>query len=169
MRQDTKRMDDIPDGITTHLKRKRGWSVRDRNVVEVTFRKPFDSPNTVPDGMLDPNLVSAKNAADLETGWLFYSAYRLREEDMSHTRNNWVCYHFQRRGLCPTHRAIRAVSDDSGNPHTELWFVEPSADGDRWRDVARQEAHEQLSDPPFPVAGVPLHLAGEHRQEPPRG
>jgi hypothetical protein len=68
---------------------------------------------------------AATNATNLEAGSCFLSTYRGREEDIPHTRNNWLCYDFM----------------DSVNPlgnlhgfygfHLKSWLVETLVDGRR--------------------------------------
>jgi hypothetical protein len=73
--------------------------VHDRHVVEITcgsFEKETQRGNN-----------AAKNAADLEAISCFESAYRLKKEDIRHTRNNWICYDFKERRIVPAHYTIR--------------------------------------------------------------
>jgi hypothetical protein len=82
---------DAPDGIIAHLTRECGGNVHDRHVVEVTCGSFEDEPqgaNPHSGAYNNEDLAAAKNAADLEAGSLFYSAYRLSPEDIPHTRNN---------------------------------------------------------------------------------
>jgi hypothetical protein len=92
----------------------------------------------------DPD-YAAKNAADLETGWIFHSAYRDPSENIPHTPNNWICYDFKERRIVPTHYTIRTNSDPPGYFHLKSWLVETSADGKSWREVAREEDNKQLN------------------------
>jgi hypothetical protein len=69
----------------------------------------------------------------------------MKKEDIPHTRNNWICYDFKERRIVPTHYAIRTYWADPGNEHLKSWLVETSADGQTWREVAREENNEQLN------------------------
>jgi hypothetical protein len=93
----------------------------------------------------------------LETSSVFGSAYRKKEEDIRHTRNNWICYDFKERRIEPTHYTIRTYDSGPGCSHLKSWLVETSADGKSWREVAREEGNKQLNGPrftaTFPVAG----------------
>jgi hypothetical protein len=143
--KETDEMCDIPDGIIAHLTRECGGNVHDRNVVEVTSSKPVDDPNLFPDGKVDPDMVAAKNAADLEGDSNFLSAYRQKEEDIPHTRNNWICYNFKERRIVPTHYTIRTNFDDPGQAHLNSWLVEASTDGENWREVAHEKNNNRLN------------------------
>jgi hypothetical protein len=81
----------------------------------------------------------------LETGSRFFSAYRKKEEDIPHTRNNWVCYDFKERRIVPTHYTIRTFEGDPGYSHLKSWLIETSADGENWREVAREEDNKKLN------------------------
>jgi hypothetical protein len=67
------------------------------------------------------------------------------EEDIPHTRNNWICYDFKERKIVPTHYTIRTHGNGPGGAHLKSWLVETSADGENWREVARGENNEQLN------------------------
>jgi hypothetical protein len=135
---------DVPDGIIAHLTRECGGNVHDRNVVVVTSSTQYTS------GTWPADRWAPKRAADLETGLIFYSAFRRKEEDIPHTPNNWICYNFKERRIVPTHYTIR-------NCDLKSWLVETSADGESWREVAREEGNKQLNGRwltgTFPVAG----------------
>jgi hypothetical protein len=80
---------DVPGGIITHLKRECGGDVHYRRVVDVTtgsFETTAEGTN--PHSGVDNNdsMFAAKNAAGSEVG----SGYRKKEEDISHTMNNWM-------------------------------------------------------------------------------
>jgi acetoacetate decarboxylase len=93
---------------------------------------------------------AAKNAADLETGSYFGSAFRDKKKDIPHTRNNWICYDFKERRIVPTHYAIRTHDGNVlGRFHLKSWLVNTSADGENWREVAREEDNKQLDRPNF--------------------
>jgi hypothetical protein len=140
---------DIPDGIIAHLTRKCGGNVHDVHVVDVTsgsFEKVTDGANPHSGAYNNAYWAAAKNAADLETDSHFYSAYRMKGEDIPHTRNNWICYNFKERRIVPTHYTIRTHnSGGPGNEHLNSWLVEASADGETWREVAREEGNGQLN------------------------
>jgi hypothetical protein len=147
---------DLPDGIIAHLTMKCGGNVHDHHIVDVTsgsFEKETIGANSHSGayGNLPDN--AAKNAADLETGSRFQSAYRGRSEDIPHTKNNWVCYDFKERRIVPTHCAIRT----HGGRNLKSWCVGTSVDGKSWQEVAQEEDNIQLNDKwrtaTFPVTG----------------
>jgi hypothetical protein len=151
---------DVPDGIIAHRTRECGGNVHDHSVVNVTsgsFEKETCGANPHSGAYGSCPHSAAKNAADLETNSCFISAFRRKEEDIPHMRNNWVCYDFKERGIVPTHYAIRAFSCDPGDQHLKSWLVETSADEKRWQVVAREEGTKQLNGRwltgTFPVAG----------------
>jgi hypothetical protein len=87
----------ILDGIIAHMTRECGGNVHDRLVVEVTsgsFEKETHAAGL---------FVDAMDAADLNAASDFCSAYRDKHEDIPHTKNNWVCYDFNKRSMLPTH------------------------------------------------------------------
>jgi hypothetical protein len=134
----TDKMYGIPDGIIAHLTREYGGNVHDRHVVDImsgSFKK---------ETVWSYYGIVAKNAADLETGSHFGSAYREKTEGIPHTRNNWICYDFKERRIVPTHYTIRTNNCGSGGWHLRSWLVETSADGKNWREVAREENNRQL-------------------------
>jgi hypothetical protein len=49
----------------------------------------------------------------------------------------------------PTHYAIRTNDNGPGYTHLKSWLVETSADGESWREVAREANNEQLDGPNF--------------------
>jgi hypothetical protein len=91
----------------------------------------------------------------LETVSIFQSAFRWKEEDIQHTKNNWICYNFKERRIVPTHYTIRT---NGWGSHLKSWLVETSADGTRWREGSREEENDQLNSSfftgTFPVAGA---------------
>jgi hypothetical protein len=97
-RGETREICDIPDGIIPHVAKACRGNVHDHKGVAVTSSRTLDDK--------DP-MFAVKNATDLETGFIFCSAYRNRSEDIQHTRNNWVCYDFKERKILPTHCTIR--------------------------------------------------------------
>jgi hypothetical protein len=60
-----------------------------------------------------------------------------------------VCYDFKERRIVPTHYTIRTNDDGPGNEHLKSWLVETSADGENWREVAREENNEKLNSSRF--------------------
>jgi hypothetical protein len=77
----------------------------------------------------------------------FFSSWRSKdEENIPHTRNNWICYNFKERRIAPTHYTIRTYGDDLGSFHLKSWLVETSTDGQSWREVDYQADNEQLND-----------------------
>jgi hypothetical protein len=151
---------EVPDGIIAHLTRECRGNVHDRHVVDVTcgsFEKETLGANPHSGARdNDPN-YAAKNAADLETDSRFSSAWRNSCEGIPHTRNNWICYDFKERRIVPTHYAIRTNANGPGLWHLKSWLVETSADGENWREVAREENNRQLNGiwftGTFPIAG----------------
>jgi hypothetical protein len=152
---------DVPDGIIAHLTRECGGNVHKRNVVDVTsgsFEKESDGANPHSGAWNNDPTIAAKTAADLETGSCFQSASRKKEEDIPHTRNNWICYDFKERRIVPTHYTIRTYSSGGpGGSHLKLWLVETSTDGENWREVAYEEDNKHLNGKlftaTFPVVG----------------
>jgi hypothetical protein len=151
---------DVPDGIIAHLTRECGGNVHDRHVVDVTcgsFEKETQGANPHSGAWNNDPTWAAKKAADLETDSYFQSACRTKNEDNPHTRNNWICYNFKERRIVPTHYTIRTYHGAPGHEHLKSWLVETSADGETWREVAREEDNKQLNGSrftgTFPVAG----------------
>jgi hypothetical protein len=141
---------DVPDGIIAHLTRECGGNVHDRHVINVTcgsFEKEIHGANPHSGAYDNRANTAAKNAADLETDSCFWSAYRGFSSDIPHTRNNWVRYDFKETRIVPTHYAIRTHPFGPGNGHLKSWLVETSADGECWREVAREEDNGQLNGP----------------------
>jgi hypothetical protein len=156
----TNKMYDIPDGIIAHLTRECGGNVHDRNVVNVTsgsFEEETEGANPHSGAFDDYYRFAAKRAAEMETGSDLYSAFRKKEEDIPHTRNNWICYDFKERRIVPTHYTIRTHLGGPGYFHLKSWLVETSADGESWREVAREADNKQLNGSyftgTFPVVG----------------
>jgi hypothetical protein len=139
---------DIPDGIIAHLTRECGGNVQDCHVVDVTcgsFEKETHGVNPH-SGVCDNNPdYAAKNAADLEADSRFVSPCRSYEEDIPHTRNNWVCFDFRERRIVPTHYTIRTNELGTGLCHLKSWLVETSPDGEDWQEVAREKDNKQLN------------------------
>jgi hypothetical protein len=136
------------NGIIAHLTRECGENVHRRHVVEVTlgsFEKETQGANTHSGAYENDPEHAAKNVADLESDSRFASAYRKEEEDIPHTRNNWVCSDFKERRIMPTHYTIRTNWESPGGCHLKLWLVETSVDGKSWREVAREENNNQLN------------------------
>jgi hypothetical protein len=143
---------EVPDGIIAHLTRECGGNMRDRHVVDVTcgsFEKETCGANPHSVAYDNQPYNAAKNAADLESDLYFYSAFREKQERIPHTRNNWICYNFKERKIVPTHYTIRTNFGDPGGVHLKSWLVETSADGENWREVAREENNTQLNDAHF--------------------
>jgi hypothetical protein len=140
---------DMPDGIIAHLTRECGGNVHDRHVVDVTGWSFKKETNSGGDAM--------KNIANMTDGSFLMSVYRKKEEDMPHTKNNWLCYNFNERRIVPTHYAIRTNGAGLHCSHLKSWLVETSADGESWRGIAREENNRQLNNShsagTFAVAG----------------
>jgi hypothetical protein len=139
---------DVPDGIIAHLTRECRGNVHDRHVVDVTsgsFEKETVGANPHSGACDNDPKFAARNAVDLEDNSFFGSAYRGSSEDIPHTRNNWVCYDFKERRIVPTHYTIRTHDSYRGWEHLKSWLVETSADGENWREVAREENNKRLN------------------------
>jgi hypothetical protein len=156
---------DVPDGIIAHLTKECGGNVHARQVVEVTsrsFENETEGINPHSGAYDNEPYYAAKNAVDLETDSYFHSAYRTKKEDIPHTRNNWICYDFKERRIVPTHYTIRTNNWSPGYLHLKSWIVATSADGENWREAAREEDSKQLNgrsfSTTFAIAG-----AGEWR------
>jgi hypothetical protein len=97
---------DVPDGIIAHLTRECGGNVYDRHVVVVTcgsFEKETHGASAHSGAFGNLDCAAAKNASDLGATSYFRSAFRNKEEDIPHTRNNWLCYNFKEKKIVPTH------------------------------------------------------------------
>jgi hypothetical protein len=95
----------------------------------------------------------------LETDSLFLSAFRRREENIPHTRNNWVCHDFKERRIVPTACAVRTHGLGPGGHHLKSWLVETSVGGEDWRELAHEEDSERLNGEFFP--GIFAAAGGE--------
>jgi hypothetical protein len=115
---------EVPDGIIAHVTSECGGNVHDCHLVEVTS----GSFEKVTEG--DHGCSGAKNPVDLEAGSLFASAYRLKEEDIPHTRTNWLCYDFKERRIMATPYTIGTHYGGLANSHLKSWLIETSADGE---------------------------------------
>jgi hypothetical protein len=127
--------------------------VHDRHVVDITsgsFDKETHGANPHSGAYDNKPEYAAKNAANLESDSYFLSACCQKEEEIPHTRNNWVCYDFNERRILPTHYTIRTHNSNPGYAHLKSWLVETSADRETWRKVAREENTEQLNGCRFP-------------------
>jgi hypothetical protein len=145
---ETDNMYDIPDGIIAQLTRECGGNVHDHLVVDVTsgsFEKETNGANPHSGTYDNKPMNAAKNVADLKSDSIFHSACRLKIKDIPHTRNNWICYNFKERRIVPTHYTIRTNSGAPGGSHLKTWLVETSADGESWREVAREENNRRLN------------------------
>jgi hypothetical protein len=168
---------DVPYWIIAHLTMDCGGNVHSCGVVDVTCgSSEMETHGASPHSGAYHNRddCAAKKVVDWKTISYFYSAYRMKEEDIPHTRNNWICSDFKERKVLPTHYALRLDDGDSGW-YLKSWFIKTSVDGENWQEVAREEDNRELAGclftTIFPVAGggvVPLHPAGGHRQESPR-
>jgi hypothetical protein len=143
---------DVPDGIVAHLTRECGGNVHDHHVVDVTsgsFERETHGLNPHSGAYGNHPSYAAMNAADLATDSYFQSAYRQKEEEIPHTRNNWVCYGFKERKIVATHYAIRTYWGEPRDWHLRSWLVKTSVNGKSWREVDRQEPNDQLNSPKF--------------------
>jgi hypothetical protein len=149
---------DVPDGIIAHLTRECGGNVHDCDVVKVTsgsFKTETLGANRHSGAYHNHPSCEGRNAVDLDIGSVFASAFRM--DDISATRNNWLCYDFKERRVIPTHYTIRTWDGAAGHSHLKSWAVETSEDGENWREVAREEDNVELNGPwlihTFVVAG----------------
>jgi hypothetical protein len=85
------------DGIIARLTRQCGGNVHDQAVVEVISSRPWNGTGD----------FAANNVADLR-GSSFFRSDGQPSGDISHTRNNRICYDFRRRRIVPTHYAVRS-------------------------------------------------------------
>jgi hypothetical protein len=53
-----------------------------------------------------------------------------------------VCYDFKERRIVPTHYTIGTNRYRRGLPHLKSLLIDTSADGESWREVAREEDNE---------------------------
>jgi hypothetical protein len=139
---------DVPDGVIAHLTREFGGNMHDRHVIEVTsgsFEKETRGANPHSGAYNKEECAAAKNASDLEATSYFCSASRGQEEDVPHTKNNWVSYDFKERRIVPTHYAVRANWLAPGSDHLKSWLVETSGDGESWQEVGCYEDNQQLN------------------------
>jgi hypothetical protein len=61
-----------------------------------------------------------------------------------------VCYDFKERRIVPRRYTIRTYDDDGYvGSHLKSWVVETLADGQSWREVAREEDNEHLNGAAF--------------------
>jgi hypothetical protein len=122
------------DGIIAHLTNVCGGNVNDRDVVMVTSStSEYGTPKAI---------------ADLKSDAYFGSKYRRKEEDIPHTRNNWVCYDFKARRIVPTHYSIRSPAHPHGpgyGNYLKSWLVEISTDGEHWVEIGRRENNSELA------------------------
>jgi hypothetical protein len=138
----------VPNGIIAHLTRDCGGNVHDHNVVEVTsgsFEKETQGANPYSGAWDNLAIHAAKNAADLESYTEFLSACRKKEEDIPHTRNNWICYDFKERRIVSTLCAVRTNDGSPGMEHMKSWLVETSVDGESWREIVRHPSNGCLN------------------------
>jgi hypothetical protein len=96
------------DGIISHLTRKCGRNVHDREMVEIFSMSSHGTS------------YRGKNAADLQTTTFFESEIWPYQ---------WLCYDFKALRVKPTHYSIHAHSD---NWHLRWWNLEGSVDGSSW-------------------------------------
>jgi hypothetical protein len=150
---------DVPYGVIGHLTMECGGNVHSCGVVDVTcgsFEKATHGTNPHLGAYHNRDDCAAKKAVDWETVSYFYSAYRMKEKDIPHMRNNWICYDFKERRFLPTHYALRSDDGDSGW-YLKSWIIKTSVDGENWQEVAREEDNRELAGclltTTFPVAG----------------
>jgi hypothetical protein len=119
------------EGIIAHLTAQGGGNVHDRHVVNVTSSPPFDT-----------HAHDAKNAVDLHSDTQFWSNCHFNE--ISHTRNNWICLDFKRRRVIPTHITIRSRCG-VGGCNLKSWIIEVSVDGQHWTKIGHWENNSDLN------------------------
>jgi hypothetical protein len=127
---------DVPDGILAYLARKCGGNIHKRKVIAVTSGS-FEKTTCTEEGI--------EKIVDMGTDAAYYSAFRLRSEQIAHTRNNWVCYDFKERKVVPTHYAIRSHHANAGAEHPIAWAVETSLDANNWREIDHKEKNHDLN------------------------
>jgi hypothetical protein len=146
--KETEKTSGILDRIIAHLTRECGGNVHDRHVVAVTCgssEKETHGANAHSGAYDNLDCAAAREASDLEATSYFRSAFRNKEEDIPHTRNNWLCYNFKEKKIVPTHDTIRTPGGCSDGSHLESWLVETSSDGKKWREVAREGDNKHLN------------------------
>jgi hypothetical protein len=153
----------FPDGIIARLTRKCGGDVQ--YVVDVkcgSFETEIEGANPYSGAYHGYLPYAAENSADLNSDSCFYSADRDAKFDISHRRNNWICYNFKEKRIVPTHDAIRRHGSRSGGNRLKSWLVETSADGVDWQKVAREENNKQLNNS-FKISGFAVASGRECR------
>jgi hypothetical protein len=81
-------------------------------VVDATcgsFEKETHDTNSHSGAYHNRDDCAAKKAVDWKTVSYFCSACRVKEEDIPHMRNNWICYNFKEWRVLPTHSAQMIV------------------------------------------------------------
>jgi hypothetical protein len=123
-------------GIIAHLTRRCGGNVHDRGVVQITSSGTYE----------EARWCAAMNAADLAVDSAFWSGHRWPGENISHSRNTWICYDFRDWKIIPTHYSIRSYCGGSVNSHNlKSWIVETSMDGFEWIEVDHKENNSDLN------------------------
>ena len=113
------------DGIIAHLTRMCGGNVHLKGLVEVTT-----SSN-------DGAEFHPWSIADLGTS----SRSRSRDEP-----NQWLCYDFKDRSVCPTSYTIRTYDSVPGSCHLKSWVLEGTNDcKDKWVILDRRENNRELN------------------------
>jgi hypothetical protein len=123
-------------GIIAYLTSEYGGHVHDRHIVEVTSGS-FEMTTC-------QGPKPAKHVADMNGSYMS-SPCRKREDEILHTRNNWVCYDFQDRRIVPTHYAMCSYGEGPGGNHPKSWVVETSADGNNWQVIDHQENNDDFN------------------------
>jgi hypothetical protein len=86
---------------------------------------------------------------DLQSMSHFYSVYRKKEEEIAHTRNNWLCYDFKDRRIIPSHYSIRTNYGPANWQHLQNWVVEVSDRGEKWSEIDGRENNSELNGEAF--------------------
>jgi hypothetical protein len=86
-----------------------------------------------------------KNVVDLQEPSWFGSDCRGKQEEIAHTRNNWLCYDFKDRRIIPSHYSIRTHGEEANGQHLRNWVVEVSDCGEKWSEIDGRENNSDLN------------------------
>jgi hypothetical protein len=121
------------DGIIAYLTDQCGGNVHDRDVVLVKSSMSLTAN-------------AAKNIADLAENSCFSSMSRGREDDILHTRNNWICYDFKDRRVIVTHYTLRSNHTGGVNDaNLKSWAIDVSVDGNIWIQIDHKQSNNELN------------------------
>jgi hypothetical protein len=113
-------------GIINHLTSGLGGNVDDRNVVNITANRVYDSSGR----------YAAKNVTYFESDSGFVSA---------NEPNQSICFDFKILRIEPTHYTIRTPNGDQNDCHLKNWVIEGSIDGTSWTEIDRHENNNDLN------------------------